>query len=105
MSNQLALGLVAASLVAVGLPAGFAAAQTIDPYYVAEYSYTDLGTIPDVPSQYGGLCTLADDPNTLLIGGSANTVSGGVSVVRGRRLATAGTRGGTAERNRPPRAG
>ncbi|QKK10048.1 MAG: hypothetical protein HND58_19090 [Planctomycetota bacterium] len=57
--------------VVLGL-AGVAGAQTIDPYYECAYRFVDLGTPPDVPAALGGLVIKADDPDTLLIGGSAN---------------------------------
>ena len=57
--------------VVLGL-AGAACAQTIDPYYECAYRFVDLGTPPDVPGALGGLVISADDPDTLLIGGSAN---------------------------------
>ncbi|MEW6304844.1 MAG: PEP-CTERM sorting domain-containing protein [Verrucomicrobiota bacterium] len=61
-------------------------AQTIDPYYANNYSFTDLGTVPGVPTSYGGVTFKEGDPNTLLIGGSANNTSAqifSIGVVRG----------------------
>ncbi|MBW2268742.1 MAG: hypothetical protein JRH16_09200 [Deltaproteobacteria bacterium] len=49
------------------------------------YATTDLGPVPGVPTSYGGLTLKAGDPNTLLIGGSANNSSGAlyeIGVVR-----------------------
>ena len=60
------------------LSAGDCHGQTIDPAFSEVYSYTDLGSIPDLPTQYGGLCLLAGDPSTLIIGGSANTPNGAI---------------------------
>ena len=51
-------------------------AQTIDPFYAGDYSFIDLGSVPGVPTPYGGLTIKPDDPNRLLIGGSANSVTG-----------------------------
>lgn len=51
-------------------------AQTIDPVFAGNYSYTDLGSIPNVLPNYGGLTLLAGDNNSLLIGGSANGAGG-----------------------------
>jgi PEP-CTERM motif len=58
-----------------------ASAQTIDPFFASDYSYTDIGTIDGVPSNFGGLTLLAGNPNKLLIGGSANTLGGGLYTV------------------------
>lgn len=62
-----------------------ASAQVIDPYYADHYNFVDLGSVPGVPANYGGLTLLAGDPNKLLIGGAANGASGGlysIDVVR-----------------------
>ena len=40
------------------------------------YECYDLGTLPNVPVNWGGLTVANDDANVLLIGGSANTASG-----------------------------
>ncbi|MBC8065672.1 MAG: PEP-CTERM sorting domain-containing protein [Chlorobia bacterium] len=53
-------------------------AQTIDPFYAGDYSYTSLGSVPDLPTSYGGLTLKFDDPNTLLIGGAANGAAGAI---------------------------
>ena len=58
-----------------------ASAQTIDPFYAGNYSYTDIGSVPGVPANYGGLTLLAGNPNKLLIGGSANSSIGQLYVV------------------------
>ncbi|HVT12563.1 MAG TPA: PEP-CTERM sorting domain-containing protein [Fimbriimonadaceae bacterium] len=65
---------VLVSAVSVLSAPGFA--QTIDPFYSGNYSYTDLGSIDGVPSNYGGLTLMYNDPNTLIIGGEANTSAG-----------------------------
>jgi len=41
-------------------------------FETAGYTLTDLGSITDLPAQYGGLTIRPEDPNTLYIGGSAN---------------------------------
>jgi len=51
-------------------------AQTIDPFYSGTYSYSDLGSVPGVPTLYGGITLKLGDPNSLLIGGSANSAAG-----------------------------
>jgi len=57
------------------------AAQTIIAPFDADYSFLDLGSIPGVPTNYGGLTFLANDPNTLLIGGNANAATGAIYAV------------------------
>ena len=49
-------------------------AQTVVPAYAGSYSLQVIGSVPGLPSPYGGLTFL--DGNTLLIGGAANTPSG-----------------------------
>ena len=80
MSIQRTAGLLAVGVVS--LMAGSSGAQGIDPYHASVYSHTDLGSIPNVPSQSGGLCTLLGDTDVLLIGGSANTSAGAIYSVR-----------------------
>jgi hypothetical protein len=46
------------------------------PPYDQSYTCLDLGQDANIPPKWGGLTTLADDPSTLLIGGSANTETG-----------------------------
>jgi len=63
-----------------------AQSQTIDPYYAGSYSLLNLGSITALPTPYGGLVFKYDDPNTIIIGGAANTSSGklySVGVTRG----------------------
>ncbi len=50
-------------------------------FEAAGYILTDLGSIDQLPSQYGGLTIRPDQPNTLYIGGSANTSGGGLYTV------------------------
>ncbi|MFN3243852.1 MAG: hypothetical protein ACE37K_20265 [Planctomycetota bacterium] len=57
------------------------AAQTIVAPFDVDYSYTDLGSIAGVPSNLGGVTFLANDPNTLLIGGNANNAAGAIYAV------------------------
>lgn len=73
------------SLAALLGIAAVANAQTIAAPYSANYTLTDLGPVLGLPTFYGGLTLKAGDLNTLLVGGNANTSSGGiyaVSVVR-----------------------
>ncbi|MFN0054700.1 MAG: putative Ig domain-containing protein, partial [Planctomycetales bacterium] len=58
----------------------------IHPDFESLYSAYKLGPVPGVPNPYGGLTLKFDDPNVLLIGGSANRESGqlyAVDVIRG----------------------
>lgn len=71
------LKLLTSSLcLAVFAMAGASAARavTVDPYYSGSYTAASIGSVPDVPTRYGGLTFL--DSNTILIGGTANTSSG-----------------------------
>ncbi len=45
-------------------------------FVTAGYTLTDLGSIDQLPSQYGGLTIRPEQPNTLYIGGNANNSSG-----------------------------
>ncbi len=40
------------------------------------YNIRNLGSLPGLPTNYGGLVFQAGDPNTIIIGGNANRVSG-----------------------------
>jgi hypothetical protein len=51
-------------------------AQVIQAPYDADYTLTDLGQVPGVPSFYGGIAFLHSDSNTMLIGGDANDTNG-----------------------------
>lgn len=60
-------------------------AQTIGSYYNCAYTFQDLGTPPGVPAALGGLIFKDGDPDTLIIGGTANSSGGAlyeVPVVR-----------------------
>ncbi len=57
---------------------GSAGAQSIDPAFATNYTFADLGSIPGVPTLYGGITTVNGDPSTLLIGGNANTIDGAI---------------------------
>ncbi len=51
-------------------------ALTIGPDFSSQYSVSNLGSVPGLPTRYGGLVFKSGDPNTILIGGAANTASG-----------------------------
>ncbi len=65
-------------LLAMALPASSFAQPAIAAPYDTNYSFTSLGNVPNVPANYGGINFLAGDPNTLLIGGAANTAGGAI---------------------------
>src|SRR5512143_2591018 len=72
MFRSLALAL--ASFVALAsAPAG---GQTLQPPFDTDYSIVDLGGVPSLPTPFGGLTFKAGDPNTVLIGGAANSFTG-----------------------------
>jgi hypothetical protein len=63
------LGLpVLASLI---LGASQVRADAIDPFYASNYTLTNLGAVPGLPGNYGGLTFFAGNPNIVLIGGNA----------------------------------
>lgn len=71
--------LMTVALLAVA--ASTASAQVIDPHYAGTHSLADLGSVPGVPADFGGLTFHPGDPNTLLLGGGANTPDGAVYAV------------------------
>lgn len=89
---------------ALGLMINYNAyAITVDPFYSASYTATSLGSVPGLPTRYGGLTFI--DKDTVLIGGAANGASGrlytiGVSRGNGNHISgfvgTASLYGGSA---------
>jgi hypothetical protein len=74
--------LVATFLLVAPEPSG---AQTIQPPYDTVYSLTNLGSVPSLPTRYGGLTFLTGNPNVIVIGGAANVANGAlysIGVVR-----------------------
>lgn len=64
--------------------APWAHALSIDPFYAGSYTVNTIGSVPQLPTNYGGLTFLDND--TVLIGGAANGPAGRiyqVDVVRG----------------------
>jgi hypothetical protein len=53
--------------------AASAPAQQVEPAYQAHYSLANLGAVPGAPTPYGAVGFLPGHPDTLLIGGQANT--------------------------------
>ncbi len=63
-----------------------AGAQTVQPPYDASYSVLSLGSVPGLPTNYGGLTFHPSDSDVLIIGGAANAAGGAlysIEVVRG----------------------
>jgi len=61
-------------------------AQTIVSPFDTTYSFIDLGSVPELPTNYGGLTFSLSNSNTILIGGAANGAAGqlfSIQVVRG----------------------
>jgi len=67
------VALFAAFATLVSAPA---LAQILQPPFDTDYAIVNLGSVPSLPTPYGGLTFKAGDPNTILIGGAANTFSG-----------------------------
>ena len=65
-----------ASLLPFGLYSNVASGLAIGADFVGDYTATDLGSIAGLPSAYGGMVFKAGDPDTVLIGGAANTAAG-----------------------------
>ncbi len=78
MRNVLMTGLTAAVFAAL---TSTATAQTVQPPFDDNYFVTDLGSIVDLPTPYGGVTFKFDDPNTMLIGGSANNSDAAIYAV------------------------
>ena len=53
----------------------------IEPPYDSLYTLFDLGPVPGLPTYYGGLTFLLGEPDTLIIGGDANTSSGALYAI------------------------
>jgi hypothetical protein len=66
---------VAASLAAFPF-ASVTIGQVVAPPFDGAYTATDLGSVPGLPANYGGLTIKPTDFDTLLIGGAANTAAG-----------------------------
>src|SRR5689334_14502726 len=54
-------------------------AQTLGAEFAATYTLTDLGSVADLPSNYGGLAFV--DADTIVIGGAANGPAGSLYTV------------------------
>lgn len=81
MNYKRLLGL---ALLAFSFYAQLSQAQIVDPFYSGSYTATSIGSVPGLPTNYGGLTFLDND--TILIGGAANTSAGRlytIDLVRG----------------------
>ncbi|HVK03130.1 MAG TPA: PEP-CTERM sorting domain-containing protein [Armatimonadaceae bacterium] len=79
-------GIAIAAALSVTTTPRTAAAQVLGAEFASAYTLVDLGPAAGVPTSYGGLVVKAGDPNTLLLGGAANTAAGAiynVGLVRG----------------------
>jgi hypothetical protein len=84
-SRSRSLRVAAAALVLVAFVALPASAQTVAEPFNTDYTAVSLGSVPGLPTNYGGLTFRRNDPNTILIGGGANGGGGAIyaiSVVR-----------------------
>jgi hypothetical protein len=57
-------------------------AQTLMAPFNFHYTWRDLGSVPGVPTPYGGVTFKHDDPDVLLIGGAAITPAGAIYAIR-----------------------
>jgi len=74
------------AVVVLLLGASVATAQTVQAPYDASYAVSNLGSVPSLPTPYGGLDFLPSNSNVIVIGGLANNASGAlysIGVVRG----------------------
>ncbi len=71
MQLRLPLSLFIA-IVTTTMVAAPTSAQVVTAEFADDYTATDLGSVPGVPAPYGALMFSPNDPNILLIGGSAN---------------------------------
>ncbi len=65
------------AVLAVGL-GPWATGQNVHPDYAGSYSLLNLGNVPNVPFNYGGLTLKRGTTDRLLIGGAANQIGGGM---------------------------
>ena len=73
-----------AAIAAIMVPATATAQAMIAPFD-ADYTPAILGSVPGVPTPYGGVTFKAGDPNTILIGGSANGANGAIYEIQVER--------------------
>jgi hypothetical protein len=73
--------LVTAPVLAGGVGDGGAGDVVLAPAFAADYAILDLGAPAGVPAPLGGITFAFDDPDTLLIGGSAANHQGAIYAV------------------------
>ncbi|SEM97263.1 PEP-CTERM sorting domain-containing protein [Nitrosomonas marina] len=74
-------------LVSIGIH-GKAFAIAFGTDFAGKYTDLDLGSVPGLPTSYGGLTFKPGDPNTIWIGGNANTANGRIYEIGVTRNAT-----------------
>lgn len=79
LSRSITFAVAAAALA--GASSHVSSAQVLTPEFAASYSIADLGSPPGVPTNLGGLTFKPGDPDTLYIGGAANSLSSKVYAV------------------------
>ncbi len=71
--------MIRSAAIAAGIAAALvssASAQTLGPAFTGLYTVTNLGGVPGLPTNYGGITFLRGDTDTLLMGGLANHSQG-----------------------------
>jgi len=86
-SRRVPFGAIALALAAIAASAGSASGQNMGPDFAADYVITNLGSVDDVPTSYGGLVFKLGDPSTLLLGGNANSPNAVIMSLSVRRAA------------------
>ncbi len=72
-------------LLSLGVTTVCAVGQVVEPFYAGHYQLTSLGNVPGVPFNYGGLTLKRGTTDRLLIGGSANGVTGAIYEIQVQR--------------------
>src|SRR5262245_11684010 len=85
---KLSLRLLAGAALCIAFAPAAPAAAIVHPDYASTYRILDLGPVPGVPANYGGLTMKQDDNGTLLLGGEANTPSAKIYSVPVQRNTT-----------------
>lgn len=70
-----------------------AAAQVLGPEFATDYSIIDVGSVPGVPTNYGGLLFAPGDFSVLFIGGTANSPAAAIYAAVVKRGADGGVEG------------
>jgi hypothetical protein len=83
--SMAAASTVVLALAGVGQAKASTLTPSLAPTFSNDYSIVDLGTVPDIPSAFGGLTFMPGDPNTLLVGALAATPDAGIYSVKVKR--------------------